>query len=128
MKLIKYLLVTSFFLISGAALAECPKNSPNAKWNTHSEDQRVDAAYLQKLLPGKKVKFGKAGTEVYNSDGSYTYRTSNKSYDAPNYKFYNDGVRCINYSNPRFDLYVINGKRLFLINGKGGRLKGELTN
>lgn len=113
--------------VAGAAVAGCPNSPPKMNWNAHSGDQRVDAAYLQKLLTGKMVNFGSDGTEIYNKNGTYTYRTSAKSYDAPSYKFYNNGVRCINYSNPRFDLYVVNEKRLILVNAKGNRMEGKLT-
>lgn len=127
MKIIQHLTTTVFILFTGSAMAGCPNSPPNVKWNSHSGDQHVNAAYLQKLLVGKKVKFGGDGTEVYHKNGTYTYRASGGNYDAPSYKFYANGVRCINYPDPRFDLYVVNDKRLLLINAGGGRIVGKVT-
>jgi hypothetical protein len=127
MKIVQYLTTIAFVLTASTAIADCPGKPPKVKWNTHSGDQRVNAAYLQKLLPGKKVKFGGDGTEVYHKNGKYTYRASGGNYDAPSYKFYSDGTRCINYPNPRFDLYVVNDKRLILVNAEGGRLEGKVS-
>ncbi|MCV6823884.1 MULTISPECIES: hypothetical protein [Halocynthiibacter] len=112
--------------IATGAFASCPASSPNIKWNTHSGDQRVNAAFLQKTLPGMKVDFGSDGAEIYGADGTYIYRAGNQAYKAPSYKFYDDGTRCINYANPRFDLYVVNEKRLVLVNAAGARLEGKL--
>lgn len=120
-------IAAAIVVAAAPVFASCPDNPPRIKWNTHSGDQRVNDAYLQKLLPGKKVKFGSDGTEVYKKNGSYTYRTSKGNFDAPNYRFYKDGTRCINYANPRFDLYVVNDKRLILINAKGWRGEGKVT-
>ncbi len=127
MNLTTCLLASLLIAWTGSAFAGCPNKPPKQKWNTHSGDQRVNAAYLEKLLTGKKVKFKGEGTEIYKNKGTYTYKTSSNNYDAPSYRFYNDGTRCINYPTPRFDLYVVNEKRLILVNAKGGRLEGKVT-
>lgn len=119
--------IVAAMVTSMTAYADCPSSPPKITWNTQSGDQRVNADYLQKLLPGKKVKFQGDGTEVYHLNGSYSYLTADKKYDAPSYKFYDDGTRCTEYSKPRFDLYVVNEKRLILVNAYGDRLEGRLS-
>jgi hypothetical protein len=119
-------LASVFVVIAGAAVAKSPNKPPKIMWATHSGDQRVDASYLENCFQEKKLSYGSDGTEVYHKNGSYTYRTSGGNYDAPSYKFYANGVRCINYANPRFDLYVVNEKCLILVNAKGWRGEGTL--
>lgn len=113
-------------MTAGAAIASCPNEAPEMKWNAHSGDIRVGAKYLQKLLEGKKVKYDRRGTEVYNIDGRYFFLAANGEFEAPSFKFYDDGTRCINYPNPRFDMYVVNENRLIIINPEGERLHGRL--
>lgn len=108
------------------ATAECPAKPPSIKWNTHSSDKKVDDAYLQKLLTGRKVKFQYGGTEHYKKNGSYRYSDSSGSYTAKSYKFYSSGVRCIGYPTARFDRYVVDGKTLVLINSVGGRYEAKV--
>ncbi|MEV8465859.1 hypothetical protein AB0T83_03575 [Fluviibacterium sp. DFM31] len=105
----------------------CPANAPKMGWNIQSGDQRVSGDYLQNLLTGKKVKYGSEGTEVYKTDGSYAYLAGGKSYAAPAFRFYANGTRCIDYSSPRFDLYVVRDKKLVLLNAQGNRLAGQVT-
>ncbi|MCA0872353.1 hypothetical protein LCL97_16080 [Seohaeicola saemankumensis] len=121
-----FAIAAAVLVAAAPAFAACPDKAPRIKWNTHSGDQRVNDAYLQKLLPGKKVRFD-SGYESYNKNGSYTFRAGSQKHDAPSYRFYKDGSRCINYANPRFDLYVVNDKRLILVNAQGGRYQGKVT-
>lgn len=112
--------------VATPALAACPAKAPKMKWNIHSGDQRVNAAYLQGLLPGKKVEYRGYGTEVYGADGSYSYVMKGETHKAPAYRFYADGTRCIDYPTPRFDLYVVNDRTLILVNVHGFRGEGIL--
>ncbi|MBB97504.1 MAG: hypothetical protein CML68_23255 [Rhodobacteraceae bacterium] len=110
-----------------AALAACPDAPPSkARFNVESGDQGVTAAWLEKTLSGKKVRFDE-GTEHYKSGGAYSYKSGNQTWDAPGYRFYDNGMRCIDYPSPRFDLYVVRDKQLVLINGNGGRFVGKIT-
>lgn len=110
------------------AFAACPSRSPSVSSVTlQADDQRVNKAWLEKTLAGKRVKFAE-GTEIYNADGSYTYKVTDGSFSAPEYRFYDSGFRCIGYSDPRFDFYVVNNGKLYLINGNGGRFQGRITN
>lgn len=109
------------------AFASCPSSPPVVIWNTHDGDQRVNADFLQRVLAGRMVKYGREGTEFYFRNGTYMYRTSGGEFEAPTYKYYDDGSRCINFVNPRFDLYVVNDRRLIMINVEGGRLEGKIT-
>lgn len=116
-------------ICTGPAQAYCPNNAPGHQWNIHSSDQAVGKTFLQKNLVGKRVRYnvsGGTGTERYNPDGTYTYRLNNDVYDAPTYRFYNNGVRCIAYASPRYDRYVVNGGKVVLINWQGGRYEGTL--
>ncbi|MGR3621666.1 hypothetical protein, partial [Pseudophaeobacter sp.] len=90
------------------------------------QQSRVDVQYLTDLLSRKRVKYGNVGTEHYRKNGDYRYSAGGSNYDAGSYRFYPNGVRCIGYSNPRFDLYVVNGGKLFLINREGARLEGKV--
>lgn len=113
--------------ISSAAWANCPSSPPFSPSNLSEGDQRVNAAWLEQTLSGKRLVFDD-GTEVYNADGSYSYRVGNQRWDAPHYVFYDNGVRCIGYGTPRFDYYVVNDGQLVLVNAKGQRFVGRLTN
>ncbi len=123
MKLISTAIGVIMFATS--AIAGCPASAPKINWNLQSGDQRVDSAYLEKLLTKKKVQF-EGGVEHYRSGGKYRYSAGGQKYDAPAYSFYNSGVRCIGYNQPRFDLYVVNGGKLILVNANGGRFEGKV--
>jgi hypothetical protein len=107
--------------------ANCPSSPPFSPSGLAAGDQRVNAAWLEQNLAGKRLVFDD-GTEVYNADGSYSYRAGNQSWDAPSYVFYENGVRCIGYGTPRFDYYVVNNGQLVLVNAQGQRFVGRLTN
>ncbi|WP_415401685.1 hypothetical protein [Tateyamaria sp. SN3-11] len=110
------------------AYADCSKRPIKHSWNIHSSDQRISGDYVAKLVTGKRVRFGKTGSENYGADGSYFYQDSAGKYQAIGVKFYNDGSRCIHYANgPRYDLYVANAGQLVLINRGGGRFEGKVT-
>jgi hypothetical protein len=125
----KTLLVCLFSLAAAtSAYAQCPSKSPSASSvQLEPGDQKVNKAWLEKTLAGKKVKF-KEGTEIYQKDGSYRCKVQNGAYDAPSYRFYDSGFRCIGYSNPRFDYSVVNGGKLYQINASGNRFQGRITN
>lgn len=110
-----------------AAQADCPSTPPDAsKFPTSAEDQEVDARWLEKNLAGRKIIYDGGDTEHYKPDGSYSFRSNGRSYQAPGYRFYENGIRCIDYQSPRFDYYVVNNKRLIVINQQGGRFVGRL--
>ncbi len=112
----------------GAAWAACPATAPDpARFATQPGDQKVNAAWLQQTLAGNKLAFPAGGTEIYHADGRYSYQQDGQTFDAPSYRFYDSGMRCIDYPSPRFDLYVVHDKTLVLINGQGGRFGGKLT-
>ena len=107
--------------------ATCGKKPPVNNWNLQAGDKRVTGAYLGKMLTGKKVRFKEGGTEVFAADGGYTYKLDGKSYRSNGFRFYANGIRCIDYPNdPRYDLYVVNGGKLMLINRVGGRYVGQV--
>ncbi len=122
----EFIVFAAAMLVAGSAFAACPQKAPRHNWNLQAGDQRVDVQYLAGLLSGKRVKFGNIGTEHYRKNGDYRYSAGGSNYDAGSYRFYPNGVRCIGYSNPRFDLYVVNGGKLFLINREGARLEGKV--
>ncbi|KIC21518.1 hypothetical protein [Leisingera sp. ANG-Vp] len=121
-----FIVFAAALFAAGSASAACPGKAPKQNWNLQAGDQRVSGQYLTKLLSGKKVKFGSAGTEQYRKDGGYRYSTGGQNYNAGSYKFYADGVRCIGYSNLRYDLYVVNNGKLVVINREGGRFEGKV--
>lgn len=114
-------------LSAGPVLANCPSSPPWSPSNYQAGDQKVNAAWLQENLAGKKVVFDD-GTEVYGADGTYSYKAGNESWDAPSYKFYDNGMRCIGYGTARFDYYVVNNGQLVLGTSSGNRLVGRITN
>lgn len=122
----EFIVFAAAMLVAGSAFAACPQKAPRHSWNLQAGDQRVDVQYLADLLSGKRVKYGNVGTEHYRKNGDYRYSAGGSNYDAGSYRFYPNGVRCIGYSNPRFDLYVVNGGKLFLINREGARLEGKV--
>lgn len=117
-------------LLASAGFADCPARSPNMSWNVFSGDQKVSATFLEKTLKGKRVRYnvgGQKGTEHYGADGSYKYVLDSETFQARGAVFYKNGVRCIDYPNsPRFDRYVVSGKKLVLINRSGGRFEGAV--
>ncbi|AML49903.1 hypothetical protein [Falsihalocynthiibacter arcticus] len=124
MKFAVYLFAAT--IAAQSAFASCPTSPPETVWNTHDGDQHVNAEYLQKILAGNSVKYGREGTEYYNNNGTYVFSTSAGELRAPSYKYYEDGTRCINTVNPRFDLFVVNDRRLILITNDGTRLEGQI--
>ncbi len=119
-------LFLAVFLVSTGTAAACPTKAPSdSKYNIHSDDHRVNAAWLTKTLSGKRLALPR-GVEIYNTDGTYNFKTKSQTQSAKSYKFYNNGIRCIDYPNPRFDLYVVNNGTLVLISGGGGRIAGRL--
>jgi len=114
-------MVCALVLGAGAAGAACPGKAPAKKWNTQAGDQAVDHKWLEKTLSNKKVVYSSGGTEHYRKNGSYRFTAGGQKYNAGGYQFYSSGVRCIAYSEPRFDRYVVNGGKLVLINWQGER-------
>ncbi|MBO9453467.1 hypothetical protein J7426_24625 [Tropicibacter sp. R16_0] len=106
-----------FICIGTVGFSACPKASPKvAKSFLKSGDQRVNAAWLEKNLSGRKIVFPSGEFERYWDNGSYSYHSGGQKWAANSYKFYDSGMRCIGYSTPRFDLYVVNGGKLVLVN------------
>lgn len=128
MKLFHWLAVLIWAGTAAVAVAACGTRPPVNNWNTQSGDQRVSGDYLQSLLAGKKVKFKSVGTEHYRADGTYAFRFEGQTSRAPGYRFYPDGIRCIDYpQQPRYDLYVVRDQQLVLINWVGGRYPARVT-
>ena len=125
MKEIVFSLAVALVSIGTVSSASCLAKAPSHKWNLHSDDQRLTGDYLNKTLTGKKVKYD-GGTEHYRSKGRYRYQAGSDTYDAPSYHFYDNGIRCIGYSQARYDMYVVNNGKLVLINWHGGRYEGKL--
>lgn len=116
-----------FICIGTFALAACPKTSPKvAKSYLQGGDQRVNAAWLKKTLSGRKVVFPSGEYEQYWDNGSYSYHSGSQKWAANSYQFYDTGMRCIGYSNPRFDLYVVNDGKLILVNQNKERFVGRI--
>jgi len=125
--MIRYSFFVAVIVFAGApAFADCP-NTPPFSPSLASGDETVDAAWLSQTLVGMRLVFDD-GTEVYGEDGSYSYVAGSQQWDAPSYRFYDNGVRCIGYDQPRFDYYVVNDGNLFLVNSQGNRFVGQLTN
>lgn len=120
---------TAFFalFVASAADASCPAEAPviDSRVNLVEGDKLVNAAWLERNLAGRRVKYD-VGTEHYEADGSYYYRAGSNRWDAPSYRFYKNGWRCIGYPTPRFDFYVVNDGRLVLINADGWRGVGRV--
>jgi hypothetical protein len=108
--------------------ADCPAKPPSDRDVAVADgDQKVDAGFLEKTLVGKRVRYSD-GTESYDESGSYSYKIGNQTWDAPSFRFYDNGFRCIDYPNgPRFDYYVVNDGKLVLINGAGERFSGKVS-
>lgn len=86
----------------------------------------MNAAWLQKNLAGRKVVYPGNEVETYSSDGSYSYKANGQTWTANDFRFYDNGMRCIGYSNPRFDLYVVNNGQLVLVNAQKQRYVGQI--
>lgn len=112
--------------IPSDTLAACSDKPIKYKWAIQSGDQRVSGEYVQKTVLGKKVRFNKA-YENYKKDGSYFFFDGSNRHVPDGYRFYSDGSRCLNYQNPRYDLYVVRDNKLLLINQHGGRFVAKLT-
>ena len=126
--MLKSLVITfAVTLLATAASAKCPAKSPSIEGRVtfDAADKRVNAKWLEKNLSGRRVRFDD-GTEHYKVDGSYSYKAGSNTWDAPEYRFYNNGLRCIGYSSLRYDIYVVNGGKLVLINGSGNRFVGRI--
>jgi hypothetical protein len=127
-KVMKFLVISAALaILATPSFAECPASAPFSPSEFQDGDQRVDAAWLEENLAGMRVVFDD-GTEVYGADGIYSYVAGSQQWDAPGYRFYDNGVRCIGYGTPRFDYYLVNGGQLILINSNGERFEGQLTN
>ena len=113
--------------IGTTAYAECPAKSPKFSKSYYSDgDQKVNAAWLQKNLSGRKVVYPGKEFETYSANGSYSYTANGQAWKANSYRFYDNGVRCIGYDKPRFDLYVVNNGKLVLVNQQKQRYVGEI--
>lgn len=119
-------LIGAMVLGAGAVDAACPGKAPKKNWNTQAGDQSVDHKWLERTLSNKKVVFSAGGTEHYRKNGAYRFSAGGQRYDADGYQFYSNGVRCIAYSNPRFDRYVVNDGTLILINWQGERYEAKV--
>ncbi len=114
-------------LIGTIASAECPAKAPKLSKSYLSDgDQRVNAAWLQKNLSGRKVVYSGKEVETYSANGSYSYKANGQTWKANAYKFYDNGMRCIDFDKPRFDLYVVNQGRLILVNEQKQRYIGQI--
>ena len=120
-------LALSIFVIASSADAACPAKAPKVKKsNLVSGDQKVNAAWLQKNLAGRKVVYPGNLVETYKPDGSYSFKADGQVWAASAYKFYENGMRCIGYEQPRFDLYVVNNGQLILVNEQKQRYVGKI--
>jgi len=104
-----------------AARAICASTPVSFDWAASSSDQRLTAEALSSRVAGKRLEFSYGASETYAPDGSYAYREGDQIYSAPGYALYPDGSRCIAYPSPRYDLYVLEGRTLVLINQSGER-------
>ncbi len=128
-KLAIMITISAFACFPTALLAKCPNKAPQFAWLIKGGDKRISGDEVKNMLADKVFSFGSAGAENYSSDGTYFYSVGKKSFDKAKYKFYEDGSRCINYaSKPRFDLYVMSGKKLVLVNQKNERFSGKIKN
>ncbi len=113
--------------IGVSAHAACPNKAPKLSKSYFSDgDQKVNAAWLQNNLAGRKVVYTGKDPETYFSDGTYSYKRDGQTWKANSYKFYDNGMRCIGYQNPRFDLYVVNNGKLILVNEQKKRYEGKI--
>lgn len=110
----------------GTAATACSDIPLNFNWNTASDDQRVSGEFVKKTVLGRQVRY-EDGYEDYRANGDYFYVTPSQRFTADGYVFYADGSRCLNYPTPRYDLYVIRGNKLWVINQGGGRFEGRVT-
>lgn len=115
------------FFAGTASFAACPSQPPNLSSSHVSDgDQLVNAKWLKQNLSGRRIVYSGAGVETYSSDGTYSWKAGTTTWSADSYKFYKNGVRCIGYDNPRFDLYVVNSGQLVLVNGQNERYIGSI--
>jgi hypothetical protein len=86
-------------------------------------DQRISGDQLKALVHGKTVHYPDGGRETYAADGSYLYVEPNGTrWPAPKVTYAPDGRRCMTYpERTRCDLFVVNDRRLVVINWRGTR-------
>jgi hypothetical protein len=121
--------VIALMVAAPLARAECP---PEPGWQPLDfllpGDGWVDLYWLNTNLPGHTILYD-GGSEHYLEDGSYRFVAGDQSWQAPGYRFYTAGARCIDYpEGPRVDYYVISAGRLVLVTERGERFTGLLTN
>lgn len=115
-------------LAMSEADAACPDNSP---WSVapflQPGDQRIDYWWLTETLGNGRIEYP-GGTEEFLPGGRYRFTAGAQSWEAPAYRFYRDGARCIDYpQGARVDYYVLNSGRLVLINADGTRSIGLIS-
>jgi len=127
MKFLMSAVATSILLTSTSfAFAKCTKQPYNVNWRLKSSDQRISGEQLSKMVVGKSVKL-KGGTEVYGDNGGYKFIQKGKVSEPEDLRIYDDGSRCISYGlNKVVNLYVLNGGKLYLITGDGGRSRARI--
>ena len=127
--------LSSFVALVALALApqvqaKCASSAPSAnafEQAKQSGDKSVGASWMKKNLVGRQVDFGQGNTENYLADGGYFYKTPSATWTPKGYRFYRNGLRCLDYPNgPRYDMYVVNSGKLYLINAQGQRFQGKL--
>lgn len=104
-----------------AAATICASQPISHNWNFEAGDQRLTGTALAAKVRDQQLESSGGGVEQYNRDGSYAFVFGTDRYDAVGYVIYPDGSRCIAYNEPRYDMYVMNGGELVLINRPGGR-------
>ncbi|WP_068306654.1 hypothetical protein [Pararhodobacter sp. CCB-MM2] len=124
----RLLLCITLAVTATGAKATCPDNPT---WSVapflQPGDQRIDYWWLIETLGQSRVTYP-GGREEYLAGGLYRFTAGDQSWDAPRYRFYRDGARCIDYpQGARVDYYVLNGGRLVLINADGTRSIGLIS-
>ena len=122
----RYLIASVIIAVSGCLASG--SIAEGIKWNFADGDQRVTGEFVKNLVLGKKLRYDKAGTEHYNSDGSYMFTYQKEKWIPKGYEFFEDGMRCLDYRNGlRCDMYVVNSKKLVMINSQGYRYVAKIT-
>ena len=126
----KAILAAILVVVATSASAACPPQSPGTgAVEFDPADERLDDGWFASEVYGGTIEFD-GGVETYNLDGSYiyTYDQTEEGWDAPEYRFYENGMRCIAYDTGlRFDLYVKNAGDLVMITSSGERFKGRIV-
>lgn len=113
--------------VSSSALAACSEAPIRHNWAVQAGDQRVTGDFVRQTVLGHKVRF-EGAYEDYKKNGGYVFKDGNgNTYNPDGYVFYADGTRCLNYPEPRYDLYVVRDQKLVLINRLGERFTARLT-